>query len=421
MSELAEEAVVGGAIMLEGPWPIHLVELQEDDFYIGDHAKIWESIMAVRGRNEPSDIVHVYREIRREHSVQLGIRMTELAENSPTCCNIDHWAALIIDDSRKRHARAAAQSALQSAGASLTADEAIEAMQDAMRSVRPAVSTSGPQLIKKGIMGTLDELMLERRDPDHARLLRTGIPDLDTALHLRASELTICAGRPSMGKSALAMNIAAFASFGEKGGGVAVFSLEMSTDNLVRRVMAGEGRLKVPLMDAVGGTALEGACKRMMQMRLYTDDRAALSVDQMSAAARKVPDLRLVIVDYLQLAKTNDKLERQDLRVGHVAEQLKNLAKDHKCHVIALSQLNRKVEERTPPIPVLSDLRDSGKLEEHADNILMLYRPEYYTNSSGDPLGEPGFAQIFIKKQRNGELATVPARWLKTAQRFMPW
>jgi replicative DNA helicase len=217
-----------------------------------------------------------------------------------------------------------------------------------------------------------------------------------------------------MGKSALAGNIAAECAKDVTKGATCLFSLEMSAVSLVRRLVAARSKIPSKRMVArIGDPGLMNAIEKTHHLDLWVDDRSGIGPAQIRQALLRLPKVRLVIVDYLQLVATDASIERHDLRLGAITKGLKSIAKDFNCHVIALSQLNRRVEERRPPVPMVSDLRDSGNLEEDADNVWMLYRAGYY-----DQGADSTEADLIIGKARNGPTGTIRIGWNKDRQQF---
>ena len=253
----------------------------------------------------------------------------------------------------------------------------------------------------------------EQKDPDAGRIAVTSLGDLDIKTKLRAGEMTIIAGRPGMGKSVLAVQVAMACA--RRGDNVALFSLEMSREQLVSRMISSEAR--VNLRHPVGPSQfskIAEACNTLNQWPLWIDDRAGINLRQMRAALIQIPKPKLIVVDYIGLMAEDKSASRHDIAVGDNAKGIRALAKDFGAHSLALCQLNRKVEERKPPRPQLSDLRDSGNLEEHADNVWMIYREGYYDHNADDTT-----AEIQIEKQRQGSRGVVKVGWQGKFQTFV--
>jgi len=254
--------------------------------------------------------------------------------------------------------------------------------------------------------------MAEAAGDRKSRVIKTELRDLDDELQLIPAALTVIAGRPGMGKSALAANISSNVAK-QSDGAVALFSLEMSTSEMIRRVVAAETGVSVRSMaHKLDNKDFHDAWQRLSKIKLWIDDRSGLNVQDIRSSMLRLPKVDLCVVDYLQLTKMG-KAERHDLRVGEVTKGLKALSKEFDCHVIALSQLNRGVEQRDDKRPRLSDLRDSGNIEEDADNVLFVYRPSYY--GLDDDFTR---AEIIIDKHRHGRTGSVFLTWDGACQRF---
>jgi replicative DNA helicase len=252
----------------------------------------------------------------------------------------------------------------------------------------------------------------EQKDPDVGRISITGIPDLDAKTKMRAGEITVIAARPGMGKSALAGNIAA--ANAKRGVNVAVFSLEMSREQLTTRMVSSEGRVNMQgNLGAVQWDKIVRACESLSKFHVWIDDRSAISASQMRKALLTIPAPKLIVVDYLGLMPDGKSAQRHDIAVGDNVKEIRALAKDFGAHAILLCQLSRKVEERKPPRPQLSDLRDSGNIEEHADNVWMIYREGYYDHEIPDTT-----AEIQIEKQRQGARGIAKVAWRGEYQTF---
>jgi replicative DNA helicase len=410
---MLEESVLGGMLLHEGAWPSEVLDLEPEHFQIKRHADLFLAMQDLIANHKTVDEVSTTARLVTWDMEGNAAYLLDLAGNCPTCVNLDHWAGLLVEAGRKREAGHAVREAVSRVGATGTADEIAASVQDAVRALKPR-GEGGLKHIRDSLRPTLAELEEEYQDPDKARIAMTGLADLDRLAELRTNHLTIIAGRPSMGKSSMAGNIAAHCARDITRGAVAVFSLEMDTTSLIRRMMAAESGFATSDLPrrAAAGELVETAA-RMHDLNLYIDDRPNLSISEVHQALVKLGNVRLVIFDYLQLAKMDETEKNHALRVGLVTKGLKSLAKDLSCHVIGLSQLNRGVESRRPPIPQLSDLRDSGNIEEDADNVWFLYRPHYYDDKASE-----GEALVKVAKQRHGKTGNVRVAWRKHTQSF---
>jgi len=405
-----EQATIGGMLYWSGPWPAEVYQLEAEHFSNEHCGKLYMAIDEIRGDVGPIDVVDLRRKAHELGYPYLDSDILQLLDDVPPACNLGHWAGVTTAGWRQRELK-------RSLGYALEMGQDVVTTAAEVQRALSAIDVSGDTglvHVSKPLGGVLRGLVHEADNPQEITTTRTGIEAFDRKVKLGLGQLTIIAGRPSMGKSSLAGNIAAHCGKIVKGGVVALFSLEMDTASIIKRLMSSESK-STP--DELPGKAQRGelmeTCNTLHGMNLYLDDRPGLSVDSIRAALARFKQISLVIVDYLQLTKMDSKLERHDLRVGAATKALKALSKDYGCHVIALSQLNRNVEQRRPPRPQMSDLRDSGNIEEDADNVLLLYRAAYY-----DTEQPRNVAEIIIGKQRNGDTGTVRVSWDGSTQTF---
>ncbi len=424
----AEESVIGG-ILLDNAALDRAVEiLMPDDFYRQAHRKIMQAILDLHARNEPVDLVTLADALKSRGDLQdVGgaAYLAELVERVPTAAHVGYYARIVKD---KAILRMLIQTSNEIAMRSFEAQADVESFLDeaehrifelSERKARPSFFRLSEIVVES--MKAVEQLY-ERRE------LVTGVPtgylDLDKkTAGLQAGDLVIVAGRPSMGKTALALNIAQYAAL-EAGTGVAVFSLEMSKEQLVFRMLCSEARVDQSKVRA--GFAAERdypklaiAAERLAEAPIYIDDTPALSVLELRAKARRLKrerdaKLGLIIVDYLQLMRgtTADSREQE---ISSISRSLKALAKELGLPVMALSQLNRQVEQRADKRPVMADLRESGAIEQDADVIMFLYRPWVYDQKNTDLERD---AEVILAKQRNGPTGNVPLTFFAEYTRF---
>jgi len=406
-----EQAVIGGALLSGGKVPPEVLAVEPEHFTSERHGTIWAAILELLEERQPVDEITTHCKLK-SWGVTDSAYLFELTDDTPTIVNLDIWARRLSEAGRKRLYDARMTAALTG---NANTDEMLARVQEVAAEARKHEGTAGLVHIREPLKALYRELEEECQNPGTQRIAKTGLPDLDRATEMRAGHLTIIAGRPGMGKSALAGNISQNCARSPLGS-VALFSLEMDAVSLIRRMVAAQAKVDSgDLVHAIKthGDLVAEAFNKLHGLSLYVDDRPNLSVTDMRAALARLPDVRLVVVDYLQLSKMDSRLERHDLRVGAVTKGLKALAKDFKCHVIALSQLNREVEKRKPPIPCMADLRDSGNIEEDAENVWLLYREGYY-NTKADKRE----AQIIIGKARHGKTGAVDVLWNAERQQF---
>jgi len=423
----AEESVLGG-ILLDPDALDRIIEVMSAaDFYRDAHRTIFETMLALSERGEPIDLITLSDALKaRGQLPQVGgaTFLAELGDKVPSAANVAHYARIVRD---KAVLRSLIRVSGEIVGRCYDSQDDIEQFLDEAERLIYDVSEQRirPAFFKVGdmIMDTIKtvEQLYERKE------MVTGVPtgflDLDQkTAGLQPADLVIIASRPSMGKTAFALNIAQYVAL-QTNATVGVFSLEMAKEQLVMRLLCAEARVDNAKVRA-GYLAerdfprLAMAAGRLAEAPIFIDDTPGLNVLELRAKARRLKrehDLGVVIVDYLQLMRGLD--QKQENRVQELAEisrGLKALAKELQVPVVALSQLNRQVETRGDKRPIMSDIRESGSIEQDADVILFLYRDEMYHADSADE----GTAEIIIGKQRNGPIGTVRLAFRSEYTRF---
>jgi replicative DNA helicase len=415
----AEQAVLGALMIEKSAWDQVADVVTAEDFYRPDHRLIFEAVGELTAAGQPADVVTVSEHLeRRSRLVDAGglAYLGTLAADTPTAANARSYALIVRERAMLRRLIAAGRE-IASLGFSDDGrsprdlvDHAeglvFEIAEQGVRSGGGAVRVSAllPPLIDK-----IDEW---HSNPDKLRGLATGFTDFDHKTGgLRPGDLIIVAGRPSMGKTTLAVNMAEFAAVSpDTKGSVAIFSMEMPSEQLVTRMLASIGH--VPLNSIRSGrisdedwVRITAATSQLSEARIFIDESPALTPTDLRARARRLKrehGLDLVVVDYLQLMQVPGTKENRATEIAEISRGLKALAKELAVPVIALSQLNRSVEQRNEKKPVMSDLRESGSLEQDADMILLIYRDEVYDRNTT----KKGIAEIDLAKHRNGETGT---------------
>jgi len=424
----AEESVLG-AVLLENTVLDRVVELvQADDFYRGAHRRIFRAMIELSERNEPADLITLSEVLRaRGELAEVGgaSYLAELAERVPTAANVIHYARIVRDRSVLRGLiTAATDIATRGFEAKDDVAELLDLSERSIfaiadREVRPAFVRMDNLLTQ-----TFETIERLHKQKQAVTGVPTGFKDLDRlTAGFQPSDLIIIAARPSVGKTALCLNIAANAAL-QAGVGAAIFSLEMAKEQLAMRMLCSEARMNLAAV-RTGHIAdrdlqqLARAASLLSAAPIYIDDTPALSVLELRAKARRLkrdPDakLGLIIVDYLQLMRSNEGKDSREQEISEISRSLKALAKELRVPVLALSQLNRKVEDRNPPVPRLADLRESGAIEQDADVIAFIYREARYED---DP-DKRRTAEIIVAKQRNGPTDKVELTWFEEYTRF---
>jgi replicative DNA helicase len=411
------EQSVLGAVLLENEALAKVLEvLDERDFYQDAHRWIFQAMIELFEENVPIDLLTVTERLRRKERLEAvggGTYLAELVELVPTAANVWHHARVVRE-------KAVLRGLIQTATSIVTdsyedtedVDMLLDRAEQAIFEISQRKATSGFMPINAILKGSFKriEQLYERKE------LVTGVPtgfiefDRRTA-GLQASDLIIIAGRPSMGKTAFSLNIAQHVGIQVRRP-VAIFSLEMSKEQLVLRMLCAEARidsskLRTGFLSREDWPRLTKAAGTLSEARIYIDDTPAQSALDIRAKARRLRaelgDLALVVIDYLQLMQGRSRSENRQQEVSEITRALKALAKELQVPVVALSQLSRAVEQRKPPRPQLSDLRESGAIEQDADVVALIYRDELYDENSADK----GIAEIIIGKQRNGPTGVV--------------
>ena len=418
----AEQSVLGG-ILIENEAINRVTEiLDADDFYRDGHRKIFNALINLSERDEPADLITLTNELRKIDqldSIGGASYLASLIDSVPTAANIEYYAKIVKEKSILRKliqtsTEIITQSYEDRGDVEVFLDEAERAIFDiSEKRVRPSFF-SIRDVVKESFK-TIERLFQKKE-------LVTGVPsgfkELDRmTAGFQPSDLIIIAGRPSMGKTAFCLNVAQYAAVENKIP-VAVFSLEMSKEQLVIRMLCSEAhvegtRLRTGFLNESDWPKLTIAAGNLSESPIYIDDSAALSVLELRAKARRLKSERglgMLIIDYLQLMKGRARVESRQQEISEISRSLKALAKELNIPVIAVSQLSRKTEERTGNRPQLSDLRESGAIEQDADLILFIYRDEVYNRSEDNP--NRGKAEVVIGKQRNGPIGKIELAFL---------
>jgi len=418
----AEESILGG-ILIENEAINRVTEiLDPDDFYRDAHRKIFNALINLSERDEPADLITLTNELRKIDqldSIGGASYLTSLIDSVPTAANIEYYAKIVKEKATLRKliqtsTEIITQSYEDRGDVEMFLDEAERAIFEiSEKRVRPSFYSI--REIVKDSFTTIERLFQKKE-------LVTGVPsgfkELDRmTAGFQPSDLIIIAGRPSMGKTAFCLNIAEYAAIENKIP-VAIFSLEMSKEQLVIRMLCSQAhvegtRLRTGYLNESDWPKLTIAAGNLSEAPIYIDDTAALSALELRAKARRLKSehgLGMVIIDYLQLMKGRARVENRQQEISEISRSLKALSKELSIPVIAVSQLSRKTEERTGNRPQLSDLRESGAIEQDADLIIFIYRDEVYNRAEDNP--NRGKAEVIIGKQRNGPIGKIDLAFL---------
>lgn len=424
----AEQAVIGGLLIDNRRWDDVADKLISTDFYRPEHQKIFDVIVGLCEAAQPVDVVTVSERLSALMELEdIGgiVYLTRLAKNTPSAANIKAYAGIVRERALLRQlirvSGEIADKAFQPAG--LSSEQILDvAEQRVFEIAEMRAKQSGPRAIKPLLAIAVDKIDELFTTGAPITGLPTGFDDLDDkSSGLQAGDLVIVAGRPSMGKTTFAMNVCENAAI-KSGKPVLVFSMEMPAESLVMRMLSSLGRIdqtkiRSGKLEEEDWPRLNSAISLLSEQKLFIDDTPALSPMEVRARARRVyrecGDLGLILVDYLQLMQVPG-AESRVAEISEISRMLKALAKELNVPLIALSQLNRSLEQRPNKRPVMSDLRESGAIEQDADLIAFIYRDEVYNEDSPDK----GVAEIIIGKQRNGPTGTVRLAFLGKFTKF---
>ena len=425
----AERSLIGGLLLSADGWDAIAETITSSDFYRPEHRAIFRQIEKLVDRGEPIDVITVADRLHTTNELDAAgghQYLTDLAEQTPTIANIRAYATAVHERAVLRKLILAAQDianiSFQPEGRS--AEELLDEAERRIMQIsenRPKVG--GPRGMEPLLSGALEHIEALFNSGGDITGLTTGFIDLDRmTLGLQPSDLVIVAGRPSMGKTSFAMNLVEnVATVSEKP--ILVFSMEMPAEQLVIRMLSSLGRIdqkkiRTGKLEQDDWPKLSSAMNKLKQTKILIDDTPALTPSELRTRARRVVreqgDLAMIMVDYLQLMRVAGSNEGRTAEISEISRSLKAIAKEFRCPMVALSQLNRSLEQRPNKRPVNSDLRESGAIEQDADVIMFIYRDEVYHEDSPDK----GVAEIIIGKQRNGPIGTCKLAFLGKHTRF---
>ncbi|UCB55193.1 MAG: replicative DNA helicase [Thiotrichales bacterium] len=425
----AEQAVIGGLLLDNRAWEQIADRITENDFYRGDHRIIFSAIRNLEEKSQPFDAVTLSEWMDTNGLLEDAgglAYLGRLAKETPTAANIVAYADIVRERSVLRQLIAVGTD-IASSGFKTEGRSSRELLEEAEKRVfeiaeQDMRGRGGFQDIKNLLTKTVEQIDFLFQSEGNITGIPTGFDKFDestTGLH--GGELVIVAGRPSMGKTTFAMNIAENAAIGSKTP-VAVFSMEMPGEQLAMRMISSLGRIdqhhiRTGQLTDEDWPRITSAVHMLSEANLFIDDTPAMSPGEVRARARRMKrkhGLGLIVIDYLQLMQTPGGSENRATEISEISRGLKALAKELDVPVIALSQLNRSLEQRTDKRPIMSDLRESGAIEQDADLIVFIYRDEVYNEDSPDK----GMAEIIIAKQRNGPIGKSVLTFLGKYTKF---
>lgn len=424
----AEKSVLG-SIILDKEALIEVLEiLKSDDFYSQIHKIIYEAAIELYQRNEPVDILTVSEVLKTGKTLEMvGGRayLGHLSSTVPSTSNVGYYAKIVEEKAVLRRLIDASSLIMDKGYQEKTESNVV------LDFAEQKIFEISQKREKKGFSAIKDVLWENLKTIDEASKLdgnmtglNTGFTDINAKTSgLQKSDLVMVAARPSMGKTAFCLNVAHNAATLGKGS-VAIFSLEMSKEQLVQRLLSAEAMVEIQKirtgnLDAKEWDKIYMAIDVLSKANIYIDDTPGITSLEIKNKCRRLKaekGLDLIIIDYLQLMSADGKSESRQQEISVISRSLKNLARELNCPLIALSQLSRAPEMRADHRPILSDLRESGSIEQDADVVMFLYRDEYY---NPDTTEKPGICELIIAKQRNGATGTVELAWLGKYTKFV--
>lgn len=425
-SKEAEQAVIGSMLMDQDAILVASELLRGEDFYIQQYGILFDTMAELYQEGKPAELVTILAKLE-EKGVSPEIcgmeLIRELTDAVSTSANIKYYAKIVAEKALSRRLIKVSEGIANACYQSKESMDVI--LEQAEKQIFHIVQKRGAgeyEDIRKVVLRTLKTIEMAAKSSGRITGIATGFTDLDYKMAgLQRSDLVLIAARPSMGKTAFVLNLAEYIALHSKVTTI-VFSLEMSKEQLVNRLLAMNSRVDSQnirtgdLKDSEWADLMESA-RNIGESSLVIDDTPGITISELRSKCRKLKlekNLGVVIIDYLQLMNGNGKTESRQQEISEISRSLKALAREIDCPVVALSQLSRAVEQRPDKRPMLSDLRESGAIEQDADVVMFLYRDEYYHKDTE----EPGVTEVIIGKQRNGPTGTVKLKWMGEIQKF---
>ena len=435
----AEQSVLGAALMDETILNRLITEMDPDMFYSEQNRAVYEEMRRLFSESEAVDVITLVDSLA-QNGVFKGaddakVYITRIAETVPAISNVDSYIKIVKEKYQTRRLIEAARDILQQSSEESDSDLLLESAEQKLYDIRNGQDRSGVKTIQESILEVIDTMQkLSGADRDKFAGIPTGFNYLDNILTgLGRSDLIILAARPGMGKTSFALNIATRVAMQQKVP-VAIFSLEMTKEQLTNRILSSEAGIdsqafRTGALRAEDWEYLALATEKLHDAPIYMDDTSGITITEMKAKIRRVnqdptrPNVGLIVIDYLQLMTTGQRSENRVQEISSITRNLKIMAKELNVPIIALSQLSRAVEKQgnnSSHRPQLSDLRDSGSIEQDADCVLFLYRDSYYASQNPDGAEvDADTAECIVAKNRHGETSTVPLGWDGAHTRFM--
>ncbi|MDW7660482.1 MAG: replicative DNA helicase [Bacillota bacterium] len=400
----------------------------EEEFYNEAHREIYRTIKRLFGDGKTVDLITVSDDLTKNQLLEAvgGFEyLTELSDVGTLISNVSNHAKIIHEKYMLRRLIRASTEIVEKGYESVDAEELIETAESSIFEISQNRNKKGFQQISDVLQVTYDKIVMLHDDPAALTGISTGFDALDEKTNgLQRSDLVLIAARPSMGKTAFALNLCQYAAVKEKRS-VAIFSLEMAADQLAQRLLAAQslvsiGDIRTGNIEDDDWIKLARSSSQLAESKIFIDDTPGITVAEVRSKCRRLKmnhGLDFIMIDYIQLMSGGGKSENRQQEISTISRSLKEIAREMNCPVIALSQLSRASELRADHRPILSDLRESGAIEQDADIVMFLYRDEYYNPDTVDEKLK-GIGEVIIAKQRNGETGKVYLAWLGKYTKF---
>jgi len=422
----AEKSVLGSMLIDDGAIGLAIEIIDSAAFYSGSHQKIFSSMISLYNERKNVDLITLSDKLKSEGTLEEvgGVSyLTGLVDFVPSAANVEYYANIVKEKNIQRALiRNATDIITRSFEPGVVIDNLVDHAEKLIFEIAVSREKQRSVHIKELIRHSIETIDNLYQRKEHVTGIPSGFEEFDKITSgLQDSDLVIVAGRPSMGKSALAVSIGEYAAV-EKKIGVVFFSLEMSKEQLVQRLLCSQARVdahkvRSGFLSPSDWPKLTAAAGKLSAAPIFIDDTPAISALELRAKARRLKanyDIRLIVLDYLQLMRSNLKVESRQQEISEISRSIKALARELHCPIIAISQLSRAVESRQDHRPQLSDLRESGAIEQDADLVVLLMREEYYNPTEENK----GIADVIVAKQRNGPVGTVKLTFIKEYMRF---
>lgn len=414
----AEQTVLGALLLNPESLSLAMNYIKPDSFYVTKHRNLFAVIIRLFTLGVNADIITVINEAVRdgifESSTSAKEYLAKIMEEVPTTKNIESYCKIVEEKYYIRQLITTSREIIEASQAGQeSAEQLLDYAEQKIYDIRQGRTVDGLTKIDEVLIEAYDDLGRKASKDEKYLGAKSGFADLDQVITgLNRSDLIILAARPAMGKSAFALNLATNVARRNRESEIVIFSLEMSKEQNVIRMLESESLvegdylMKGNISDEQWTKLAQGA-ERLSSMNIYLDDTAGITVTQMKAKLRRMKNLGLVIIDYLQLMSSGRRIDNRVTEISEITRQLKLMAKELNVPVVTLSQLSRAVESRNDKRPMLSDLRESGSIEQDSDIVMFLYRDAYYNKDTPDP----ALAECIVAKNRHGETGTVNLRY----------